>query len=90
MGSHPNQAKTTIPQFIDRLITEVDPNMPLRILPSKVVLYPETKKRLGVSENEKFLDEQHDLLEIWNDAMVARYTNTELNTHPSKIRLNIR
>lgn len=73
-----DHAKTEIPQLMDRLRTEVHENMPLRVIPSKVVEFPQTTKRVGETE-EEMLANQKALLEIWQDELGRRYNVDEIS-----------
>ena len=60
--------------------------MPLRIIPSKVVSYKETDKRKN-RMRELMMENQPELLEIWQLELERRFSGIELSMPKSQITL---
>lgn len=79
LTSLPNdEYEYSVIQFIDSL-QKIHDNLPLRTVPLKVVIYQPVKKRLNYLHKEA-LKFQHQVLNIWKDELVNRYSKKELTS----------
>ena len=81
-----DDAKTEIPNLMDRLQQEIHHNMPLRVFPSKVVEYHQTAQRINPT-NQLMLDNQQALLSVWQDEMNQRFSQEELSLKKHEVNL---